>query len=294
MKWMRTLQKLLVFEQMLFGLPLALIGALLPFSNEEFFKNYPWSDWGRWFWIFAAFSAARSAGMAFNRLIDKDIDALNPRTRDRPLPKGEISYFQVAMVAWVSIAIFLFSCSRLNTLCFLFSPLIAFLICAYSYTKRFTALCHFVLGLIEFFAPFMGWIAITGTWDWPPILLGSGVLLWISGMDVIYSTQDESFDRQYRLHSIPVILGRKKSFLLAQILHAASVLLFAGAGALAHVNFVYYIGLALISGIFIYQHLLLRPKDFRNMRRAFFTCNGLIAVTQCVFTIGAVLWDVSL
>lgn len=291
MRWLHTLQKLILLERTLFGLPLALIGALLPFANEDFAKTYPWEEWSRWVWILFAFTAARTAGMAFNRLIDKDIDAINPRTQNRPLPKGEITYFQVALVCWISLALFIFSCSQLNPMCFSFSPLIAFLICAYSYTKRYTALCHFVLGLIEFFAPFLGWIAVTGTWDWPPLFLGLAVLLWISGMDVIYSLQDLSFDRQYRLHSIPVAIGIRKSLLLARVLHALSVFMLVFAGLLAGVNFLYYIGLFFISGLFVYQHLLIKPSDLRKIRKAFFTCNSLIAVTQCVFTLGAILCE---
>lgn len=288
MQWLKTLQKLILLERSLFGLPLALIGALLPFSNEEFTKTFPWHEWGRWVWILLAFTAARTAGMAFNRLIDKDIDAKNPRTKTRPLPSGEITYAQVVCVGWISLVLFVYCCSQLNRMCFLFSPLIALLICAYSYTKRFTALCHFVLGLIEFFAPFLGWIAITGTWDWPPLFLGLGVLFWISGMDVVYSLQDVSFDRQYRLHSIPVAIGIRKSLLVARSLHALSLLMLVFAGLFAKVNLLYYAGLLLVSGLFIYQHLLIDPKDFRKIRRAFFTCNSLIAVTQCLFTLGAI------
>jgi 4-hydroxybenzoate polyprenyltransferase len=291
MKWLHTLQKLILLERTLFGLPLALIGALLPFSNEEFVKTYPWEEWGRWIWVLLAFTAARTAGMAFNRLIDRDIDALNPRTKNRPLPRGEISYSQVAWVAWCSLLLFVYCCSRLNPMCFFFSPLIAFLIYAYSYTKRYTALCHFVLGLIEFFAPFLGWIAITGTWDWPPFFLGVAVLLWISGMDVVYSLQDVSFDRQYRLHSIPVAIGIRKSLLIARVLHALSVLMLVFAGLLAGVHYLYYVGLLLVSGLFIYQHILIKPSDLRKIRKAFFTCNSMIAVTQCVFTLGAILFE---
>lgn len=294
LKWVITLQKLLLLEQTLFGLPLALMGALLPFANPEFIANYPKNHWMPWVWILLAFTAARSSGMAFNRLIDKDMDALNPRTKERPLPKGEITSFQVTIVAWASLAIFIFCCSMLNPLCLIFSPLIAFLIGIYSYTKRYTALCHFVLGLIEFFCPFLGWIAITGTWDLPPVFLGLGVLFWISGMDIVYALQDIDFDRQYRLHSIPVAFGGRKSLLIARILHLFAMFMFTAAGFFAHVNFLYYIGLVLVSGLFIYQHLLIKPRDLSNMRRAFFTCNSLIAVTQCVFTFGAIVWNASL
>lgn len=289
MKWLHTFQKLILLERTLFGLPLAFIGALLPFTNEEFAKAYPWQEWGRWIWILLAFTAARTAGMAFNRLIDRDIDAVNPRTKNRPLPRGEITNTQVACVGWISLLFFVYCCRQLNPMCFYFSPLIAFLICAYSYSKRYTALCHFVLGLIEFFAPFLGWIAITGTWDLPPLFLGIAVLLWISGMDVVYSLQDISFDRQYRLHSIPVAIGIRKSLLLARALHALSVLMLILAGFLTGVNFLYYVGILLVSGLFVYQHYLVKPGDFRKIRRAFFTCNSLIAVTQCVFTLGAIL-----
>jgi 4-hydroxybenzoate polyprenyltransferase len=294
MKWLLTFRKLTMLEHTLFGLPLALIGALLPFANPQFAGRLLSHEWLPWAWILLAFAAARTSGMAFNRLIDKDIDALNPRTRERPLQKGEISPSQVAFIAWGGLVLFVFCCSQLNFLCFLLSPLIAFLIWAYSYTKRFTALCHFVIGLIEFFAPIMGWIAVTGTWDIPPILMGAGVLFWISGMDIIYASQDVNFDREYRLHSMPVALGLRKSLLLARSLHALSVILFFLSGLAAGVNFIYYIGLGIVSGLFIYQHSLIKPRDLRHMKKAFFTCNSLIAITQCVFTFGAISWDVML
>lgn len=291
MRWLVKLQKLIRIQETLFGLPLALTGALLPFANADFASQYSWkSEWIKWCWILLAFSAARTAGMAFNRIVDRNIDAANPRTKNRPLPAGEVTVSQVKWLAWSSLFLFIFCAWQLGPLTFLFSPLVAFLLIVYSYTKRFTALSHFVLGLIEFFAPFLGWTAVVGSLGLPPLCLGIAVMLWISGMDMIYAIQDLSFDRQYRLHSMPVQIGVQKTLLLAKFVHFLSFTALLIAGLLAQVHPIYFVGLLVIAGLFIYQHSLVKPHDLSQIQRAFFTCNSLIAVTQCTFTLGSILW----
>jgi 4-hydroxybenzoate polyprenyltransferase len=285
MNW-KTVNRLLMVEQTLFGLPWALIGAIIPFTNPSF--NGP--SFLKWLWILLAFTAARTAGMSFNRLIDHEIDLKNPRTSKRPLPANEISRRQVAFIAFTSLFLFVIACMNINKLCFFFSPLIACLIVFYSYTKRFTPFCHFVLGIIEFFAPFLGYIAITSEITLTPFFLGFAILFWISGMDIMYSTQDRIFDKENGLYSIPVLLGVDSSFKLARWLHALTVVSLLIVGMIEHISFLYYVGVFLVSLLFIYQHLVVK----NNMHKAFFLANSLIAITQFVFTLGAVLWRVLL
>lgn len=275
-----------MIEQTLFGLPWALIGAIIPYANPSF--KGPSID--IWLWILAAFTLARTAGMSFNRLIDHYIDLKNPRTAKRPLPAGEITRSQVSLIAWGSLAFFIFCCYNINNLCFLFSPFIVFLIIAYSYTKRFTSCCHFVLGLIEFFAPFLGYIAITSQISMIPVFFGLAILFWISGMDIMYCTQDYTYDKENGLCSMAVRLGVDSSFKLARFLHFLVVVCLSIAGILAHISFFYFIGVFFVSLLFIYQHCIVK----KELHKAFFTANSLIAITQFIFTIGAVLWNASL
>jgi 4-hydroxybenzoate polyprenyltransferase len=285
MNW-KTVNNLLMFEQTLFGLPWALIGAIIPFANPSFKSP----DMFVWFWILSAFIFARTAGMSFNRLFDHYIDLKNPRTAKRPLPAGEISRGQVSFIAWFSLIFFTISCYNINTLCFLFSPVVAFLIFAYSFTKRFTFYCHFVLGLIEFFAPFLGYIAITSQLSLIPVFLGFAILFWISGMDIMYCTQDEAYDKENGLFSMAVKLGVKGCFRLARLLHILVVICLLVSGILAQMTFLYYVGLFFVALLFLYQHSVVKNQ----LHKAFFVANSLIAITQFIFTLGAVLWGVLL
>lgn len=293
MNW-KAFKKLIVIEQTLFGLPWALIGAILPFANPQFAASFDYSNISLWFWILLAFCSARTAGMSFNRLIDYEIDLLNPRTKNRSLPSGEVTATQVKSVAWGALFLFIFSCFMINFICLLFSFIIAFLLWAYSYTKRVTYLCHFVLGLIEFFAPFLGFVAVTGAFGetlfgMTPFFLGCSILCWISGMDIVYALQDIDFDRAYKVKSIPAKFGSVAALKIARLLHTASVLFFVLAGISSEASFLYYLGLIFVALLFIYQHKIIQPNNLKNLQRAFFTCNSLIAVTQFVFTLGAIL-----
>lgn len=304
MNW-TSFRKLIMIEQTLFGLPWALMGALLPFANPTFLHHFNWNNWSIWIWMVLAFFFARTSGMSFNRLIDCEIDRLNPRTQGRALPSGQVTVLQVSILAWSSLLLFIFSCAMLNTLCLLFSLVISFLLWAYSYTKRYTCFCHFVLGLIEFFAPFLGWLAVTGTFNTEifgtdmlssrlfaltPIFLGCSILCWISGMDIVYALQDVDFDRKYHVNSFPARFGVINALKMARLLHLGSVIFFALAGFVASVSFLYYVGLVIVGILFVYQHWILRPGNLKHLHRAFFTCNSLIAVTQLIFTFGAILW----
>jgi 4-hydroxybenzoate polyprenyltransferase len=289
-----VLTNLVLIEQTLFGLPWVLTGAILPFAMPGFIETFPWHNWVLWIWIVFAFIGARTAGMSLNRLIDREIDQANPRTRNRALPKGETTPFQVSMLAWLSIFLFIFSCAMINPLCFTLSPVVVLLLWAYSYTKRFTPFCHLFLGLIQFFGPFFAWIAITGTWGLPPVLLGAALMTSITANDIIYTLQDLEFDRNHQLHSIPAALGIDRSLLVARILHILTVLLLTGLGLLLRLNIVYYIGVAVIAYLYYYQHTQLNPRDSSRIDDSFSRCNTLVAVTLLVFSVGDVLCSVLL
>jgi 4-hydroxybenzoate polyprenyltransferase len=270
-----------MIEQTLFGLPWALIGALIPFANSNFKGPSLWT----WCLVLVAFISARTSGMSFNRLIDYEIDLANQRTKSRPLQSGEITKGQVTVIAFLSLIIFLLATLSINSLCFIFAPFAAFLLVFYSFTKRFGSYCHFVLGLVEFFAPFLGYIAITSTISYEAVFLGFAIFFWISGMDIMYSTQDEVFDRENGLYSIPVKIGAQNSFKLARLLHALTVFCLILVGIWSEISFSYFIGVAFVCFLFIYQHRIVQ----NNINQAFFTANSLIAVVQFIFTLVAIL-----
>ena len=193
---MHTFRKLILLEQTLFGLPWAFLGALMPYLSAPATAR---SSAAVWIWMTVAFSGARTAGMCFNRLTDREIDAANPRTQHRPLQIGEVTPRQVLVTALAALSLFFYSCWRLGSICQVLAPVVVLLIFTYAYTKRVTSLCHFVLGLVEFFVPVMATAAITHTVTPTALLLGFALFCWISGMDIIYATQDVCFDRQWRL-----------------------------------------------------------------------------------------------
>ncbi|MBJ7449538.1 MAG: UbiA family prenyltransferase [Parachlamydiales bacterium] len=289
MNWAQ-IRTLVMFKQTVFGLPWALIGALFPFIDGNY--HQPLNQWRTWCLILVAFTLARTSGMAFNRLIDRHIDARNPRTQHRPLQTGKVTVFQVTLLAVGCLIGFIICCWLINPLCFALSFIPAALLVFYSFTKRFTAFCHLVLGLVEFFAPLMAWIAIKGTVDWPPILLGIAMCLWLTGMDIFYSLQDVCFDRQWRLRSAPVALGIKPAIVLAKVLHGLCVLVLIVTGLLVQASMIYYIGIFIVASIFSYQHKMICPQNTHRIEKTFFVCNGWIAFCLLAFTAGEVIWRV--
>jgi 4-hydroxybenzoate polyprenyltransferase len=283
-----------MIEQTLFGLPWVLTAALLPFSQVSFVSSFLWENWSLWFWILLAFISARTAGMSFNRLIDKEIDLANPRTQNRELPKGHLTPFQVAVVAWNCVFIFIFSCAMINPTCFMLSPIVVILLWAYSYTKRFTPMCHLFLGLIQFFGPVFAWIAVTGSWSISPILLGLALMCSISANDIIYALQDKEFDESYNLYSIPVVLGVKNSFIVAKLLHVMTVFFLVITGISLDLNAVYYVGVALIALIYARHYRHLQENGLQLVNPAFFRCNSYVAITLLFFSAGAVACTVLL
>lgn len=288
MQWQQVMKLTRVHESV-FALPWVLATALLPYCSEI----YPHEGSAlRWLWIVVAFITARTAAMSFNRLIDRQIDADNPRTRHRMLPSGEANPAQVAAVAWGSVAAFLFACYQINMLCLQLAPIAVFLLWAYSYTKRFTSLCHFVLGAVQFFGPVMAWAAITGSINLPPLLIGAAIALSIAANDIVYHLMDWTFDRDYGLYSIPVRLGPRRSLFLARACHALAVVLLWEAGVHAQLPLIYFSGVLAVAVIYLYHHRLIQNDEDGDIPTVFLRCNSWVGITLLTFTIGAFLCHV--
>jgi 4-hydroxybenzoate polyprenyltransferase len=258
------------FSHSVFALPFALASAAL--AAVEGIR------WGQVAWILVAMVAARSAAMGFNRLADHAIDARNPRTSGRELPRGALSRAQVALFVVVSAAVFVAAAAMLNPLCLALSPAALAIVLGYSYTKRFTSLSHVFLGLALAIAPVGAWLAVRGRFDWPPIVLGLGVAAWVAGFDVIYACQDVEFDRREGLHSLPARLGMARALLAARALHLAAAGLLASLYWLAPLHPVYLAGVAFVALLLAYEHSLVRADDLSRVDVAFFTVNGWIGV----------------
>jgi 4-hydroxybenzoate polyprenyltransferase len=289
MQW-NVFTKLVKIEESLFGLPWVLTAALLPFCSPSFAATFPWQQWERWVCILGGFVTARTAGMSFNRLIDHAIDAANPRTANRPLPTGEATRAQVASVAWVNVIAFVVFCAFINPICLGLSPLVIALLWLYSYAKRYTSLCHFVLGIIQFFGPFFAWAAITDSWGIAPILLGSAILASISGVDIIYALQDYQFDKRHGLYSLPVALGPERSLWVARLLHALTAVLLLQAAYVLHLGSLFYAGIAGVVAIYLQFHRKIDPENLATINPAFFRCNTMVGLTLLMSTVGTLVW----
>ena len=229
---------------------------------------------------------ARSAAMAFNRYLDRSFDARNPRTAIREIPAGIIKANHALLFTALSCVLFMVSCFLINTLCFFLAPVALFVVLGYSYTKRFTPLCHIVLGLGLSLAPIGAYLAVTGRFDWLPVLFSFTVLFWVSGFDIIYALQDEEFDKSQNLYSIPVALGKKSALRVSEVMHALSALLVIAAGIYGGFGIWYWIGVSVFVGMLIYQHSIVKPDDLRKVNVAFMTANGIASVVFAVFVIG--------
>ena len=270
---------LIKFSHTVFALPFALIGFFLASSQFGF-------DWGNLVLVLMCMVFARSAAMAFNRYIDRDIDLKNPRTAQvREIPKGVISP-KAALLFVISTSLgFILTTYFINTLCFYLSPIALIVVLGYSYTKRFTSLCHLVLGLGLALAPLGAYLAVSGEFALTPILFSIAILFWVSGFDIIYALQDDTFDKENKLNSIPVFLGRKKALNLSKFFHLITFLSLAYAGVLLEINLLYWIGFTLFSALLIYQHTIISEKDLSRVNLAFFTTNGIASVVFGVFVI---------
>lgn len=264
------------FSHTLFALPFALLGAVLA-ANDRGGWHGRLQDWGG---ILLCMAAARSAAMAFNRLADRHFDAMNPRTAARHLPAGKLDVREVAVFTVASSLAFvastvLFLPNRWPL--YLAVPILLWLL-SYSYSKRFTSLAHFWLGLSLSLAPAAAWIALRGSLAWPPVLLGLAVLLWVAGFDVIYACQDVEFDRSVKLHSIPQAVGVERALWIAGLCHALMLFPLVGLGLVYPLGWVYFVGVVAVAGLLVYEHALIRPDDLTRVNVAFFNVNVTIGV----------------
>jgi len=228
---------------------------------------------------------ARSAAMAFNRYLDAGFDEKNPRTAVREIPAGILKANHVLLFTIISCIAFIACCYFINSICFYLSPVALFVVLFYSYTKRFTALCHLVLGVGLSLAPIGAYLSVTGKFDLLPILFSVAVLCWVSGFDIIYALQDESFDKKNQLHSIPAALGKKNALRASVALHILSTLAVVYAGWYGHFGILYGCGILLFSALLVYQHWLVKPNDLSKVNLAFFTTNGIASVLFAGFVI---------
>jgi 4-hydroxybenzoate polyprenyltransferase len=284
---LRITLEMIKFEHSVFALPFALTGALLAVRGAGLAAAEIWTKLG---WIVLAMVGARSAAMAFNRLVDAPIDARNPRTRMRAIPAGLVSRSFTWVFVMVSCAVLVFAAARLNTLCLGLSPVALAVVLGYSYTKRFTSLSHLVLGFALGIAPAAAWIAVRGRLEAPILLLTAAVMLWTAGFDIIYSCQDYDFDRAEGLYSVPARLGIGPALWVARLLHAVMVGLLGWLAAVLDLGALSFAGIVLVAGLLIYEHSLVKAGDLSRINAAFFTVNGVVSVLFFVFWAADVLY----
>lgn len=304
MKTIKNYLSLVKFSHTIFALPFALIGFFLAIQTIAFttiagwdttifpagsdYENIPLTTKAiiiRLVLVLFCMVFARSAAMAFNRYLDRHFDAINPRTAIREIPKGIITPKNALAFTIINSVLFIITTYFINTLCFTLSPVALAVILGYSYTKRFTPLCHLVLGLGLSLAPIGAYLAVTGAFHWLPILFSLAVLFWVSGFDIIYALQDEDFDRSNQLYSIPAWLGKGKALNVSELLHLGSAACVVAAGKLGGFGYLYWIGVLMFIGMLIYQHSIVKPTDLRRVNIAFMTANGIASVVFAVFVI---------
>ena len=235
--------------------------------------------------IVACMITARSAAMAFNRYLDRQFDAKNPRTAMREIPSGIISSKNALFFTILMCVLFIVCTFFINRICFYLSPVALFVILFYSYTKRFTFLCHLVLGIGLSLAPIGAYLAVTGAFALLPILFSVAVVCWVSGFDIIFALQDEAFDKENNLYSMPSVMGKAKALHISEVLHVIAALAICFAGYYGHFGWLYWVGATVFCGMLIYQHLIVKPNDLSRVNIAFMKANGIASVVFAVFVI---------
>jgi 4-hydroxybenzoate polyprenyltransferase len=313
----RSYLSLIKFSHTIFAMPFALIGFFLalntgnhtPVGNFKINRTYNWFPYdnrysqdsllsklmigadpylniGFYFLlVILCMVFARSAAMAFNRYLDRRFDALNPRTAIREIPKGIITPKNALIFTIVNCILFIATTFFINHICFFLSPVALAVVLGYSYTKRFTPLCHLVLGLGLSLAPIGAYLAVTGHFNLLPILFSFAVLFWVSGFDIIYALQDVDFDQSQRLYSIPTWLGKESALRVSEFLHLLSATAVVAAGIIGEFGWIYWIGVLVFGGCLIYQHSIIKPNDLRRVNIAFMTANGIASVVFAIFVI---------
>lgn len=272
----RILLEMIQFKLTVFALPFAFTGAFLAARGVPELKTV--------FWVVVAMVGARTCAMGFNRIVDQEFDRDNPRTAKRAIPAGEVKNSEAWIMVIATGLIFFYACYSLNTLALILSPFALGLTLFYSFTKRFTSLCHVILGMALAFSPLGGWVAVEGSLTEYPFVLSLGVLFWVAGFDTIYACLDAEFDKKVGLYSLPARLGKINAFRLAGFFHILAFVFFTLTGYQAELNVFYYIGIVLTSCALLYQHMLVRPEDLSRIRASFFSMNGFISITLFLAT----------
>jgi 4-hydroxybenzoate polyprenyltransferase len=276
---MRKYLSLIKFSHTIFAMPFALIGFFLATKSNEF-------QWILLLYVVLCMIFARSAAMAFNRYIDRDIDTNNTRTaKVREIPNGSIKANSALVFVIINCLLFIGTTYMINPLCLALSPVALLVILGYSYTKRFTALCHLVLGLGLALSPIGAYLAVSGKFDVVPLLFSVAVLFWVSGFDIIYSLQDQKFDKEQKLHSVPVLIGTKNALTLSKLLHFLTFSSLSIAGSFGDFSLFYWIGFGIFNILLIYQHILVKHNDLSKINLAFFTTNGIASVIFGIFVL---------
>jgi 4-hydroxybenzoate polyprenyltransferase len=281
LRYTKLFSSLVKFEHTIFALPFAYVGAFLAVDGVPSAHDLVW--------ITLAMVGARSFAMALNRLIDAGIDARNPRTATRELPRGALVPWQVIVFALVSLAVFLAAVYQLAPIVGWLWPIPVIGFVVYPYLKRHTWLCHFWLGAVDGLAPIGAWAAVTNEIPWQACLLGAAVAVWIAGFDILYALFDLDVDRAQGLHSIPARFGVSAAFTAARVCHVATVALLVGAGLGLPVGPLYWVGVAAVGSLLVYEHALVSPRDWRRLDTAFFTMNGVISLAFFGFVLADVL-----
>lgn len=295
MSTVKNYLSLIKFSHTIFAMPFAMIGFFLGLVSMHastaggpgnlFTNNAGWSLGIRFLLVILCMVFARSAAMAFNRYLDRQFDARNPRTSIREIPAGILKADSVLFFTLINCLLFIACTFFINRVCFLLSPVALLVVLGYSYTKRFTPLCHLVLGLGLSLAPIGAYLAVTGAFALLPVFFSLAVIFWVSGFDIIYALQDEEFDRSQDLYSIPAWLGKKKALHFSSALHVLSAACVVAAGLYGQFGWLYWLGVAVFVGMLIYQHTVVKPDDLRRVNLAFMTANGVASVVFAVFVI---------
>lgn len=297
---------LIKFSHTIFAMPFALIGFVLGVgalkkiplvkvhssmieTTSQKMGVFLQHDWYIFVLILICMVSARSAAMAFNRYLDRKFDALNPRTAIREIPKGIISPAKALNFTIGSCVVFVVACCLINSAVLMLSPIALFVILFYSYTKRFTALCHLVLGIGLSLAPIGAYLAVTGEFALLPLLFSFAVIFWVSGFDIIFALQDVGFDQSQQLHSIPAALGVPNALKVSSLLHLLSAACVIAAGFHGRFHWLYWVGVVVFVGMLIYQHSIVKPNDLSKVNIAFMTANGIASVVFAVFVIADML-----
>ena len=285
---------LVKFSHTIFAMPFALIGFVLGL-------RYNWIEhisidqvWIKFILVIICMVTARSTAMAFNRYLDRHFDKLNPRTAIREIPAGIIKAEKALIFIGINMAIFITATYFINTICFYLSPVALFVILFYSYTKRFTYLCHLILGIGLALAPIGAYLAVTGSFAILPLLFSFAVIFWVSGFDIIYALQDIDFDQSQSLYSIPSYWGLKKALNIARVLHLVSAIFVMLAFYIGGFHLLYLVGLAVFIGMLLYQHSIVKPNDLSKVNIAFMTANGIASVVFGIIVIASIFIQIYL